>query len=113
MHYHCHKNTFQITIINERIISQFSIGRLPDYTLCQDTDDTTCTSHGHQPSLSTSTAIELQDLDEDVWCYCRKGEEGEMIACDSGHCLIGWFHTACLKMTTIPHGNWVCPDCSD
>ena len=43
---------------------------------------------------------------------CRKGEESEMIACDSGHCLIGWFHTACLKITKIPDGNWVCPDCS-
>ena len=77
--------------------------RLPDYTSHQDTDKTTA----HQPSLSTT--LELQD--EDAWCYCREGE-GEMIACDSGHCLIGWFHTACLKITKIPDGNWVCPDCS-
>ena len=22
-----------------------------------------------------------------------------------------WFHTSCLRISTIPKGNWYCPDC--
>ena len=24
---------------------------------------------------------------------------------------IEWFHTACLRITSIPRGKWFCPDC--
>ena len=48
---------------------------------------------------------------QEVWCYCRKGEYGEMIKCESGHCEIDWFHTKCLKIICIPKGKWLCPDC--
>ena len=45
-----------------------------------------------------------------VFCYCRKGESGEMILCDTQSCKYGWFHFACA---VPPEGIWFCPDCRD
>ena len=47
------------------------------------------------------------------YCYCQDSENDgdEMIACDYSHCAIEWFHTRCLKITTIPSGRWYCPTC--
>ena len=33
-------------------------------------------------------------------------DEGEMILCEDELCLIKWFHTSCLRISTIPKGNW-------
>lgn len=49
--------------------------------------------------------------DEIKWCYCKGDDEDEMICCDNESCPIQWFHTACLKITHIPKGNWYCPNC--
>ena len=38
---------------------------------------------------------------DDLWCYYKRGEFGEKIACDNESCPIRWFHTQCLKMTSI------------
>ena len=46
-----------------------------------------------------------------LWCLCRKEEFGEMIPCDNELCKILWFHTSCLKLTCIPKGKWICPEC--
>ena len=54
-----------------------------------------------------------QDPADGLWCYCKRGEFGEMIACDNELCPIIWFHTQCLKMTSIPKNDWYCPDCSN
>ena len=48
---------------------------------------------------------------DEQWCYCREVESGEMIGCDNPDCRIQWFHTACLRITRIPKGNWYCPEC--
>ena len=34
-----------------------------------------------------------------------------MVACDNEDCSIEWFHTGCLRITTVPKGKWYCPDC--
>ena len=53
------------------------------------------------------------DLKEQViWCYCRKGESGTMIACDNQACPIQWFHAVCLHLKKIPKGKWLCPECN-
>ena len=54
---------------------------------------------------------ESEPTDCDKWCYCGLGEEGEMIACDDDDCPIVWFHLDCLKIDTVPDGNWFCPEC--
>ena len=57
-------------------------------------------------------SIDAHDkLAQNVWCYCHKGEYGEMIQCESGHCEIDWFHIDCLRITKIPRGKWLCPEC--
>ena len=51
------------------------------------------------------------DVDTSLWCYCRKPENEEMIACDYPGCSIEWFHITCLKLQVVPKGRWYCPDC--
>ena len=46
-----------------------------------------------------------------VFCYCRKGEQGDMILCDSPNCKYGWFHFPCVNLSSTPTGTWFCPDC--
>ena len=50
------------------------------------------------------------DSSNEVYCYCKGQEEGQMIACDIQDC-IQWFHFECLKMKQAPKGKWFCPDC--
>ena len=57
------------------------------------------------PSQPTSV------VPSNVWCYCRKEQEGLMIGCERKECPIVWFHTNCLKIEEIPKGKWYCPDC--
>lgn len=53
----------------------------------------------------------------EVFCYCRRGFFGNMVACDHPRCQIIWFHTACVQIAddNIPSGaeHWFCPDCRD
>ena len=58
-----------------------------------------------KPSTATS------DCEQQKFCYCGGPEEGTMIACDNEDCSIEWFHTGCLRITTVPKGKWYCPDC--
>ena len=50
------------------------------------------------PSSSTVDSVSSTSS-QNVWCYCRKGEEGEMIECERKECPVIWFHTDCLKIT--------------
>lgn len=65
----------------------------------------------NQESSASQGNNVFQDHSQDIWCYCRTEESGEMIQCESGECNIEWFHTACLRITSIPKGKWMCPDC--
>ena len=49
--------------------------------------------------------------DESVFCYCCKGEKGDMIACDNPACDYEWFHFSCVGLKSEPQGTWFCPDC--
>ena len=64
------------------------------------------------PEYQTSRSTEPMNTDNQVWCYCKGSEDGEMIGCDNTECDIGWFHTECLRITVIPKGKWYCPNCS-
>jgi hypothetical protein len=51
---------------------------------------------------------------DDEWadwrgCICGGSYYGEMVACD-GHC-DNWFHFACVGLTRLPRGEWLCQDC--
>ena len=64
-------------------------------------------------SNGSNTCTDNTDTGSDVWCYCKKGEEGDMIGCDSHRCPVKWFHLSCLKLTLadVPKGKWYCNDC--
>ena len=46
-----------------------------------------------------------------AFCYCRKGEFGDMVLCDSPSCKYGWFHFSCVNLSSTPTDAWFCPDC--
>ncbi|XP_031633603.1 inhibitor of growth protein 5-like isoform X2 [Contarinia nasturtii] len=45
------------------------------------------------------------------WCVCRRESFGNMIFCENPQCTIKWFHMDCMKVTTIPEGDWFCQNC--
>lgn len=61
--------------------------------------------------LNVESADQEESSKEPVWHYCRKEEDGEMNQCESGRYKIIWFHTACLRIKSIPKGKWICPEC--
>ena len=44
--------------------------------------------------------------------YCRGGEHGQMVGCDTDDCPYQWFHLDCLKLKAFPKSKtWYCPEC--
>ena len=63
-------------------------------------------------SCQTITQDETSsDEDDQIYCYCRRGEIGKMIACENEDCKIGWFHFTCVGIRRAPRGQWFCRDC--
>jgi len=65
---------------------------------------------------STPNPIDIPDLTEgdgEVYCLCRRGDFGEMIACDNPKCKYEWFHYSCVGLTRAPRGRWNCPLCKN
>jgi hypothetical protein len=54
---------------------------------------------------------ETKKTDETVYCYCKRGPEGMMVECDSGSCVMKWFHFTCAGIEQEPIGPWLCKDC--
>ena len=74
--------------------------------------------------LSNNTTEEIIDLYEESldidlkerskaskFCYCKRGDFGQMICCDNLKCKIEWFHFECVKLKIKPKGKWYCPNC--
>ena len=62
--------------------------------------------------IDGSTDKENQS-DDTVYCLCRKGESGRMIACDNASCSVEWFHYKCVGISRKPKGQWYCPSCNN
>ena len=80
----------------------YMIPKLDDFFLKIILPEVLCDGEQQQPTM------------RDIFCYCRQGESGKMIACDSPSCEFIWFHYTCLKLpqTFDPGENeWLCPDC--
>ena len=52
--------------------------------------------------------IPLVNETEKVYCYCGKGEYGDMIACNNPDSTLEWFHYECVGITRCPKGKWFC-----
>ena len=114
------------TIILPRILVPES--RPTGNNLCPSTSPST---DSKDDSLTDDYPSSLQDIDDSstslstdkendssvdnchgqVFCFCRKGEEGYMIACDNIHCPYEWFHFSCVSLSSAPEGDWYCPEC--
>ncbi|KAK3884698.1 hypothetical protein Pcinc_011018 [Petrolisthes cinctipes] len=51
-------------------------------------------------------------LEKEAWCYCRKGEEGDMVLCSNKECKVRLFHLRCTRLTKVPKRKWLCKICS-
>ena len=71
------------------------------------------------PAVLTNSMDPKPELEKEnsppanVYCYCRKEEFGDMIACDNTECAYQWFHFSCVGVTHAPGEDepWFCPDC--
>lgn len=57
------------------------------------------------------TIDENEENENELWCFCRDVEYGDMICCDNDLCKFQWFHQDCLNMVSTPKGKWFCDDC--
>ena len=55
--------------------------------------------------------VPSNELGDGVYCFCRRGEYGRMIACDNPQCKYEWFHFDCVSLTVAPKGKWYCSRC--
>ena len=62
-------------------------------------------------NASIIKSISTCDAQEMKYCYCKKGEYGDMIGCDNTNCPCQWFHYECIGLKCAPKGKWYCPDC--
>ncbi len=61
-----------------------------------------------RPPEAKIPSVTLESVNE-VYCYCRGPEAGDMVGCDHKGCPYKWFHLSCLK---FPKSKvWYRPDC--
>jgi hypothetical protein len=65
------------------------------------------------PPVPTAPLVQGVDDEWADWrgCVCGGSYYGEMVGCD-GHC-DNWFHFACVGLTRLPRGEWLCQDCKN
>lgn len=51
------------------------------------------------------------DPNEPVYCICGQVAFGDMVGCDNADCEEEWFHLACVNLSKLPTGTWMCPRC--
>ena len=68
--------------------------------------------HHVQSDACSSSGSPQPHAQDNLYCYCRKEESGNMVACDNPSCSIEWFHFSCVGLTSAPEGDWYCPDCT-
>ena len=64
-----------------------------------------------QSKASTSLETSQTRTTNEPLCICGGPESGDLIACDSPYCQIGWFHFTCVGVQEAPSGDWTCPEC--
>lgn len=63
---------------------------------------------------SRSNSVSSANPSEPLYCFCKKGSFGQMIACDNTECPVEWFHYSCVGLKGQPKGKWFCSrECQD
>ena len=90
----------------ERATNFFTCGVLPDIL------GKWCTkSRKYSSAESPQASGRLQqNSSQDIWCFCRFEESGEIIAYENKHCQIYVsIIPTCLRLKSIPRSKWFCP----
>lgn len=61
-------------------------------------------SGGDQASLQEED-MDVDDPNEERYCYCNRVSFGEMVGCDGDKCKIEWFHLECVGLRSAPPKN--------
>ena len=62
---------------------------------------------------STTSKLSKPEDPSSYKCSCGTGDgSGNYIQCDNEKCKVSWYHWACVQVTEIPVGTWLCPNCS-
>ena len=65
------------------------------------------------PACSSEEESVSGTAGDNLYCYCNKPEEGDMVGCDNPACPYQWFHISCLNLKSLPTTKyWYCPECS-
>lgn len=48
---------------------------------------------------------------QQVWCYCRRPANDDMVRCCYESCDIVFFHLKCTQLRKIPNRKWLCRNC--
>ena len=73
---------------------------------------TLCSTTQSARVLAESISQDSSSPGEDLYCFCRGRDEGNMVECDGRNCTFRWFHFECVGITEAPEGKWYCDDCS-
>lgn len=59
-------------------------------------------------------AAAVVEPDDDGYCVCGGGGDGEWVGCSNMDCTNGggWFHLGCVGLDALPEGEWYCDACS-
>lgn len=88
-----------------------SVQMLSNANLLGDTIRLKKRKHGNNKPRETDQHSLAADINEPVYCTCKRIAFGDMIACDNEDCPIEWFHYPCVNLTKPPKNAWVCPTC--
>ena len=61
-----------------------------------------CLTRKHDPNNEHS---------QKLYCCCKRPSFEPIIACGGKDCKVEWYHFACVGITRVPKGNWICPSC--
>ena len=71
--------------------------------------------HDAGSAVEAPAAVPVEQVAE-VYCYCGKPSNNDMLLCSNEACLHKWYHFKCLFLTAnkakkLPD-NWLCSKCS-
>ena len=91
---------------------QSSLKVSPSSTAKKSKLSTPCSTTQSARLLAESFSPDSSSPEEDLYCFCRGKDEGNILECDGRNCTFQWFHFECVGITQAPDGEWYCDDCS-
>ena len=67
-----------------------------------------------EAEVAATDDVAAAGADDEIYCICKRGSFGEMIACDNPKCPDpdNWYHLPCIGLTKAP-SKWYCMRCKE